>query len=162
MENKFATSKYHPAYELQINGIIMIEKLTGKIQLAQITLWPMMPKELFEGSPLRPEVLRVDKINDYTTFYIKPQSIDNVFFGVELSFNPQDRLFMVSFYRIDREDCPYILEASQKREIKNKQLNDKLLANILGRPPYNFQWGEVTSLYYAQSSSSNITIRYLE
>jgi len=49
---------------------------------------------------------------------------------------------------------------SEKTELDKKSEYDQLLVNILGCPPYIFQWGEVTSSFDPRSGSSNICIRY--
>lgn len=138
----------------------MIDKKTGKVSIVSTTLFPLMPIEVFYDSSLKQMILSEENINGYTNIYISPQQLDNGIFIVRLYFDSQSKLYMVSLYRVESRGIPSMLEYSEEKELQYKSLNDKWLLEILGRPPYRYKWGDVTSQYSAQSISSSITIKY--
>ncbi len=46
------------------------------------------------------------------------------------------------------------------KELEYKEMNDRLLIRYLGPPPYQYEWGEVSSVYDAKSGYSAIVFRY--
>ncbi len=51
-------------------------------------------------------------------------------------------------------------EWSEESEMKRKKLHEEWLLKELGRPPYQFKWGEVASEYDAKGVSSAIMVVY--
>lgn len=49
---------------------------------------------------------------------------------------------------------------SEENEMRTKAEHDRLLATILGAPPYRFPWGEIVSDYDPRGGASTISIRY--
>lgn len=48
----------------------------------------------------------------------------------------------------------------ERQELKVKELNDEVLIQWLGPPPYSYSWGEITSYYDPRSGSSGVLIKY--
>ena len=49
---------------------------------------------------------------------------------------------------------------SKEEQLKKKDKHDIWLKTNIGKPPYKYSWGEISSNYDPRSGSSMITIRY--
>ena len=49
---------------------------------------------------------------------------------------------------------------SKENELKTEEEHNRLLAAVLGQPPYQFSWGEVLSVFDPKSGASKIVVRY--
>jgi hypothetical protein len=49
---------------------------------------------------------------------------------------------------------------SEESEREKQVEHDRMLENILGKPPYRYPWGEIVSVYDAKGGASEIVIRY--
>ncbi len=53
-------------------------------------------------------------------------------------------------------------EWSEEEELRVKELNDRLLEQYLGPPPYSYAWGSIESDYDMKGGSSGIVMKMLE
>lgn len=49
---------------------------------------------------------------------------------------------------------------TEEKELKVNELNNQLLLRVLGPPPYEYEWGQISSSYDPRSGSSNIYVVY--
>lgn len=49
---------------------------------------------------------------------------------------------------------------TEEGELKVNELNNQLLLQVLGPPPYEYEWGRISSSYDPRSGSSNIVVAY--
>lgn len=66
----------------------------------------------------------------------------------------------IYIYPLWTEQPTQWFDAQQSVEQANKKRNDRLLENLLGTPPYEYSWGEITSIYDQKGGSSGIVVRY--
>ena len=118
-----------------------------------------LTKEEFENSELFMEVLNF-QIYGYTNYYLNPQTIDDSKFIIVLYFNKSDVLEYVKLGMLYNGNMPSWNNCSEVEELKRKDAHDKWLLMHIGKPPYKYNWGEVSSNYDPRSVSSMITIRY--
>ena len=118
-----------------------------------------LTKNEFEKSSLFDEVLNQQSYG-FTNYYLKPQLIKNAFFVIVLYFNPQDILDFVNLSLSDSDCVPSWDDWSESRAKGKKKEHDEWLLRNIGKPPYKFPWGEISSNYDPRSGSSIITLKY--
>lgn len=129
-----------------------ILEVTGK----KTKIKPKYTTSDFALSDLYKEVLSEDK-DSYSNYYLRPQVIEGEKFVIRIYFNPQNVIYLVNLSFTDSTNWE---EWSEKEQINKKLEHDKWLEGIIGKPPYKFLWGEISSNYDSRSGSSMITIRY--
>jgi hypothetical protein len=118
-----------------------------------------LKKDEFIKSNLIGDVLS-QQASIYTYYFLKPQLIGSESFTVVLYFNQND---LIEFMNISLSNNGNMLSWdnwSEKEELKKKDEHDKWLERNIGKPPYKYLWGEISSNYDPRSGSSMITIRY--
>lgn len=66
-----------------------------------------------------------------------------------------DRVYLMMDTPSDRPD-----QWSEAIEHERKDIHDKWLRDALGNPPYEFEWGKITSQYDPRSCASDIIVSY--
>lgn len=102
----------------------------------------------------------IEDVSIYTRYFLKPQVIDGEYFIVVIYFNKNDLLEFVDLALMHNGNVPSWDNWSETEERKRKDEHDKWLEKSIGRPPYKYSWGEISSDYDPRSGSSTITIRY--
>lgn len=96
----------------------------------------------------------------FSNYYLKPQLIGKDKFIIVLFFNQNDMIYLVNISLSNEGSVPTWTNWSQDEELKRKDMHDKWLENNIGKPPYKYLWGEISSDYDPRSGSSMITIKY--
>lgn len=118
--------------------------------------------EEFKNSRLFSEVCNeVYMGNGHSNFTINPQNILGDPFIIVVYFNPNQTINFIGMHYCENGKKPDWKDWSEENELLKKQIHDKLLIKYLGAPPYNYEWGTVSSSYDSKSGSSGIYIRYL-
>lgn len=136
------------------NGDIFIAGGTSKIRKG-------LNKDEFINSSLFKEVLQQQE-HTFTNYYLKPQQIGNDKFIIVLFFNPSNILDSISIGLTRDGEIPSWENWSESEELKLKNEHDKWLEKNIGKSPYKYPWGEISSNYDPRSGSSSIIIRYYE
>ncbi len=114
------------------------------------------------------EFMKSNLINDvlsqetyaFTNYYLKPQLIGSDMFIVVLYFNQNDIIDFINISLSGDGNVPTWNDWSESKELKRKESHDKWLEKNIGKPPYKYSWGEISSNYDPRSGSSMITIKY--
>ena len=84
-------------------------------------------------------------------------------------FDPEAGIGATIFFLGERVDRIFIVmslpsaatrEWTEELELRRKTIHNTWLESELGKPPYDFEWGRVTSEYDARSCSSEIIVVY--
>ena len=84
-------------------------------------------------------------------------------------FDPEAGIGATIFFQGDGVDRIFIVmslpsdaarEWTEELELQRKRIHDAWLESELGKPPYSYAWGQVTSDYDARSCSSEIIVVY--
>ena len=118
-----------------------------------------LTKNEFEKSSLFGEVSN-HQAYGFTSYYLKPQLIGNDKFILVLYFNQYDVIDFVNLSLSSSNNAPSWNNWSESEELRKKGEHDKWLLRNIGKPPYKYFWGEISSNYDPRSSSSMITVRY--
>lgn len=99
--------------------------------------------------------------NGYSNYLLEPQPIGAFLFPIRLYFNPQGILDLIMlFLRID-DEIPSWENWLEQKEMDRKAKHDMRLEECLGKPPYKYSWGSISSNYDPRSASSGIAIHYV-
>jgi hypothetical protein len=137
----------------------MIDIKNGSIALQNFMMRKGLTKDDFLSSNLFGEVLKHQEY-EFTTYSLKPQLIEKEKFIMVIYFNKNDIIDLVNLSLSNSENLPSWDNWSESEEQRKKEEHDKWLLNKIGIPPYNYDWGTVSSNYDPRSGSSMITIRY--
>ena len=134
-----------------------IDSFTGRVELEGINLiGPQLKQEVFVASPFWQRSRRGLVNKQWVSYSVSAKDGSNefavtlVFFGDEI----------VEIRMAKNEPSATWTNWSEERELQRKADHDCLLKALLGRAPYRFAWGEVTSIFDAKSGSSEIIVRY--
>lgn len=116
-------------------------------------------KDEFEKSNLISEVLNRQTYG-YTSYFLKPLLVGNDSFTLVLYFNQDGIIDSVNLSLSSNDSSTAWNNWSEDDELRKKNKHDKWLLNNVGKPPYKYLWGEISSNYDPRSGSSMITIRY--
>lgn len=119
-----------------------------------------LTKNEFIKSTLFKDVINQQITNGFSYFYLKPQLINNEKFIITLLFNQNDILDFLNISITKNDTVPSWNNWSESLELKKKETHDKWLEKNIGKPPYKYIWGEISSNYDPRSGSSMITISY--
>ena len=118
-----------------------------------------MTKKEFLDSELSNKIFnKVENTN--SNYYLKPMLISEKYYMVSIYFNQYNKISFINLSYCKNESIPNWKEWNVEEEINKKRINDLFLKDILGEPPYCYNWGEVSSNFNKQSSTSYITISY--
>ena len=139
----------------------MININNGNITLDDscFTITKGLTKNEFINSNLFKDVLS-QQTYTFSNYYLKPQLIGKDKFIVVLFFNQNSKIYLVNISISDDGSVPSWTNWSEYKELKRKDLHDKWLGENIGKPPYRYAWGEISSNYDPRSGSSMITIKY--
>lgn len=118
-----------------------------------------LTKDEFLNSKFHAEVLN-EQVHTFSNYFLKPQWIGNHNFSVSLFFNPQNRIDFIQMSMVSDGNIPVWDDWSEDNEQNRKKAHDQWLEDNIGKPPYQYSWGEISSNYDPRSGSSMITIRY--
>lgn len=103
----------------------------------------------------------IDKnIGNYSRFHLGIHEIDNEQFAVIIYFNTNG---IIDFFQLSQTygcTIPSWEKWSEREMVDRQKKHDKWLECKLGRPPYRYRWGEITSELDPRSGSSFITFRF--
>jgi hypothetical protein len=97
----------------------------------------------------------------FTSYYLKPQLIGCKRFAIVLYFNNNNLIDFLTLSMTSDENIPSWDSWSEFDELKKKDEHDKWLESNIGKPPYKYSWGDISSDYDPRSGSSIITVRYI-
>lgn len=138
----------------------MINVNSGNIELDNnFLITKKLGRKEFENSSLFKDVLS-QQINTFSSYYLKPQLIGGEKFIVVLFFNQNDMIYLINISILNDGDMPSWENWSEVEELKRKDMHDTWLENNIGKPPYKYSWGEISSNYDPRTGSSMITINY--
>lgn len=139
----------------------MININNGNISInnGKFTITKSLTKNKFMNSSLFNDVLS-QQTHIFSNYYLKPQLIGKDKFIITLIFNQDDMIYFVNICLCSDEGVPTWNNWSKNKVLKIKDKNDKWLENNIGKSPYKYSWGEISSNYDPRSCSSMITIRY--
>jgi len=135
----------------------MINIIDGGIMIHNILVNAEMRRQVFIQSDLIKYVTK-EFDQSYVQYYLQPQRIGNNYFNVNITFTPEGRIMMISMSIYDGKP-PSWEDWSEEKEQKKKIVHDQLLQQALGEPPYNYEWGNISSAFSPQSGSSSIDNR---
>lgn len=142
---------------------IMLNPVKGELELKgnKFIIRKGLTKQEFEKTCLFDEVLNQQSYG-FTCYYLKPQLIGDELFIIVLYFNPRNVLDFINLSLADGDGVPSWNDWSESEEKGKKEKHDEWLLRNIGKPPYKFAWGEISSNYDPRSGSSIITIKYNE
>jgi hypothetical protein len=125
----------------------------GQIEFARGSVSVMTDKESFLASPLGDSARVIVENGPYVTYQVTPESG----IGATLLFKG-GQLKNVAW----AIQMPHESEStwSEESEVQRKELHDSWLLKELGKPPYQFRWGQIVSEYDAKGVSSAIIVVY--
>jgi len=139
----------------------MIDKSSGKIMFDNgCSIYPMMDTISFEKEFHKAQILTKDNIGGYFNYYLVPQKIEEQFFTLRIYFDNKNVIESVLMSANESGDVKTWENWNEEKELKNKKNNDVWLMSNMGKPPYNYTWGNIISDYDMRSGSSLIVIRY--
>ncbi len=138
----------------------MINTDTGEIIFANnAKLLPHMERANFI-EVFQKQISRIDEnSNGYSNYWLKPMGLLGEIFDVGLIFDQSDKLHIITMSFHASVEWSWN-NWSEGAEIKLKIDHDYFLEQHLGKPPYEYDWGVISSSYDSRSASSGITIRY--
>ena len=95
-----------------------------------------------------------------STYFLKPLLIKDKYYIISIYFNSCDKISFINLSYCKDDKIPNWKNWKLDDEINKKHINDLFLKEILGEPPYCYSWGEISSNFNKQSSTSYITISY--
>lgn len=134
------------------NGVLEFEGKKTKI-------YPNMKKCDFIESDLYSDVLNED-VDDYSNYYLRPQLIGENKFIVRLYFGLNNNICLVNMSITKDGNIPTWDNWSEQDQLVKKGEHDQWLQKNIGKPPYQYSWGEISSTYDPRSGSSTITFTY--
>ncbi|MDD7793074.1 hypothetical protein [Clostridium sp. 'White wine YQ'] len=139
----------------------MININNGNISIndGRFIITKSLTKNGFMNSNLYNDVIS-QQTHMFSNYYLKPQLIGKDKFIMTLVFNPSDMIYLVNICLSNEGDKPTWDNWSQYEVLKIKNKNDEWLEKNIGKPPYKYSWGEISSNYDPRSGSSMISIRY--
>lgn len=139
----------------------MINIKTGEIILDEkkTIITKGLKQDEFENSNLTSDILERQTYG-YTCYYLKPQLIGNDKFTLVLYFNQDGLINFINLSLVTNDSSTAWNNWSVREQLKIKDQHDKWLINNVGKPPYKYIWGEISSDYDPRSGTSMITIRY--
>jgi hypothetical protein len=126
---------------------------SGMIEFASGCIAPGVDRNAFLSSSLgiRAEVFVENE--PYVTYRIRPEH------GVVATVSfVGERLTQVGWIFEMSDEMER--EWAEENELKRKELHDRWLAKKLGRPPYCYAWGNLTSEYDPKGCISDIIVSY--
>ena len=117
-----------------------------------------LTKDEFKKSELFKEVLN-EQVHTFANYYLKPQLLGEKSFSISLFFDSNGIINFVQISMI-KDGISTWDNWSEKEEQKRKAEHDQWLKMNIGKTPYKYSWGEISSNYDPRSGSSMITIRY--
>lgn len=142
----------------------MFEKGTGAILIEEDSfhIGPQLRRDHFLASRLAETAKILVKNEPWCSYLLKPKRIGGVSFLVSLFFYEQtlQHVELVDAHDYNENENPWS-SWSQEKEINRKTKHDTWLKSVLGHPPYQYDWGDVSSLYDLRSGGSSIIIRYM-
>ncbi len=137
----------------------MIDAKTGEIALGATTIGPSFTLGSFRRSTLSPRAPPLVGGGAWQSFDIGKHPIGEALFDITLRFDGE-RLAMISMAIADAGEAGEDAW-SEKAARAAKKRHDRWLAQELGSPPYEYEWGRIESTYDPRSVSSGITINYV-
>lgn len=138
----------------------MINKKNGVLIFENLIVEAHMTTDDFLKKINAEEIISCDKGN-YINFYLKPQKSDNYFFVLRMFFEGVSKKLEFCQIVVQTQDTvPSWQEWSMEKQLKIKSDNDVWLKKEIGCPPYNFEWGEIKSVYNAREAASYIVLKY--
>jgi len=135
-----------------------IIKTDGTIEFEKASFFvkPALTKNEFISSRIGSNSRLILSNSEYSSFSVSLSDTAGDL-GVSLRFDGQQ----IDSLGIEKMDATKNWNNwSEMAEQDKKSEYDQLLVNILGSPPYVFEWGEITSSFDPRSGSSSICIRY--
>jgi len=144
--------------EWPLTQIMNIIKTDGTIEFEKASFFvkPALTKNEFISSRIGSNSRLILSNSEYSSFSVSLSDTAGDL-GVSLRFDGQQ----IDSLGIEKMDATKNWNNwSEMAEQDKKSEYDQLLVNILGSPPYVFEWGEITSSFDPRSGSSSICIRY--
>lgn len=129
---------------------------TGYLRLGRVVLAPTLTRSKLEGSV---SDFVVERYDNHCRYSLSPSAIGAREFRVLLYFS-EENLIMTQLSIIMDGDTTDWNQWSMEREKVRKEQHDMWLMDEIGRPPYRYPWGVITSTYDPRSGTSHITINY--
>ncbi len=95
----------------------------------------------------------------FLNYLLKPKKCKDKYVILRVYFQ-NHLLDMVQLAFSEKNEFPKWSDYSDKKLLKDKKANDKILFKLLGKPPYEYEWGEIYSICDRRSGSSHIIIRF--
>jgi hypothetical protein len=138
----------------------MIHSTTGEIELQSgERIGPSLTESQFLSSPLSKGARALATDVEQGSYRTARQLISGHTFRLIVRFR-NARLVAVEMVHVDRHSKVSWDEASEQEEQARKATHDAWLERRLGRPPYSYPWGEITSVSDPQGGYSHIVVRY--
>ena len=139
-------------------GMIDIEK--GKINIGNVVLHNDVKLEEFI-SLYSKDIEQESKGGEgFLNYLIKPKKCKNKYAIVRVYFDQNHLLYMLQLAFTEKNEFPKWSEYSDKKLKNDKKANDKILLKLIGKPPYEYEWGGIYSICDRRGGSSHITIRF--
>jgi hypothetical protein len=139
----------------------LIDKTNGEIALCDKKL--IIKRGLTENDFITSK-LYGDIINQSNSglkrYYIRPQLMYGNLFVIILCFGKDELISMLQLALAIDGKIPSWDNWSEEVQFNKKKMHDEWLLKHIGLPPYQYEWGSISSNYDPRSSSSIITIRY--
>lgn len=122
-------------------------------------IYPGLSENEFLSSPvgLKAEANIINEDNN--SYDIASIDVGSESFSATVFFKHK-RLWMLSLYLVDGCESGFWSNWSEEKELKKKATHDKFLNKELGKLPYDFDWGKITSIFDRKGGASSIVMRY--
>ena len=94
----------------------------------------------------------------FLNYLIKPIKCKNKYVIVRVYFDQNHLLYMLQLAFSEKCEFPKWSEYSDQKLLNDKRDNDKILLKLIGKPPYEYEWGGIYSMCDRRGGSSHITI----
>ncbi len=138
----------------------MIDVITGELTFDDTVIGSNFSRDDFIQSDLYNYVIRSESFLSQYSYLLKSRKIGEYFFIINIRFDGNGRLDLINLSMTDSEEIPSWKSWSLDKENYLKIKHDEWLGEILGQPPYKYEWGDISSLYEACSAVSIIVIKW--
>lgn len=133
--------------------------MDGYLEISNIKVHKNMKREFFAAGYKELIAQECKCGNEFVNYLIKPQKCDDKYCILRVYFQSEN-IYGVEIFFNDK--CQFLewSDCNKKHVMQQKKFNDKILAEKLGKPPYKYNWGTISSVCDLKGGAGYISIRY--
>lgn len=131
----------------------------GKIQLGNIQFDKSVNANEFKSKYSDFIAQEEEGGKDFINFLIYPQKIDNLYAILRVYFY-KEKLHMIVLRMNNQDSFPSWDDVDMRGLVDEKRAYDSILLKKLGKPPYKYSWGTISTSCDVRGGDSNIIISY--